>query len=269
MQWLKSNAVVLIIVATVGWAALVVASAAGFNPSGIKWNFQNTGQLSDSFGIVSTAMAGIAAYFAYRAYKSAVQEAQKAEQRAAEPSFLNLLERRFDVLDRVYCRYPTNRGSFIFDNEASGQAALDIIANNLYDFIGKCSDHDECVETYVNFLNERVTGIQAYHRFSYHIIAFAERQFSDRAPDEAMAKSDPSYGYVRLLRAQLSDSELQLMALNALYGEGNPKLKHYIERYALLHNMADIDAITLVPSGSFAPTAWGIDEADRGSNRPA
>lgn len=97
----------------------------------------------------------------------------------------------------------------------------------------------------------------------FHIIAFAERQFSELPPDQPMTKFDPAYGYVKLLRAQFSDQEMQLMALNAAFGAGFPKLKHFIERYALLNNAAQVDILELGLDLIFEKSAFGLWESDR------
>lgn len=90
-----------VVVAAVLWVIIVFLSGMGFNLLRIDWNFERTGQLGDSFGVLSSAMAAIAAYFAFSTYRSARDEGQQAEQRAFQTAYLNLLERRFDVLDRI------------------------------------------------------------------------------------------------------------------------------------------------------------------------
>ncbi|OYW35098.1 MAG: hypothetical protein B7Z42_15690, partial [Brevundimonas sp. 12-68-7] len=61
-----------------------------------------------------------------------------------------------------------------------------------------------------------------YFRFTYHIIKFARDNFG---PD--------AYEYVRLLRAQLSNAEITLIALNCAHGEGREKFLKWVETYSL------------------------------------
>jgi hypothetical protein len=148
-------------------------------------------------------------------------------------------------------------------NVERGQIAIDSAANDLWNLLLGTPDHDRRVEFYQDFVSESVGGLTNYHRFVYHIIAYTERQFSEIPKTSPMTKDDPSYSYIQLLRAQLSDSEMQLMAFNALYGAGNPKLKLYIERYALFNNMPEVDIIEFELPRVFNHAAFGLLPSDR------
>lgn len=257
------HGVIIIFNLAIIWSAFVVVSGAGVALTSIKWDFTNTGALGDSFGVLSSGMAGIAAYFAFRTYRAAADEARLIARRAAEPSYLNLLERRFDMMDHI-TRVLPSRGPLIGGtNGEKGQDALDWAANALWPTLSSTSDEEECIAIYKAFVKESVKGLTNYHRFVYHIISFAERQFAEIPSDMPMSKDDPSYSYIQLLRAQLSDSEMQLMAYNAAYGAGNPKLKRYIERYALFNNMSDDDITELALPSIFNVTAFGLLVEDR------
>lgn len=245
----------------------------GWNPTGTMWDFETTGQLGDSFGVLSATMAGIAAYFAFRTYRSARDDSAMLERRAAEPSYLNLLERRYDVLDRV--RYikvePTTNPDDdepFSRKEWRGHDAVDALAAH-FDFVVRMTKDD----VGLSFEEEMkdTFGLTNLYRFTYHIVSFADRQMSLIQSDDPMEKTDPAYQYVRLLRAQMSDSELLLVALNCAYSEGREKFKPLVERYALLHNM-NPNHISIFGLGDlFEPTAFGVLSADRGlaTDQPA
>lgn len=74
-----------------------------------------------------------------------------------------------------------------------------------------------------------------------------------------MKKADIAYEYVRLLRSQLSNDELLIVALNALTEDGEGA-KPFIERYALLHNMDEADIAPFQLKQSFAEEAFGLPE---------
>lgn len=106
------------------WVAIVVFSGTGWNPSGYRWDFTNTAQLGDSFGVLSALMASIAAYFAFATYNTTMDEAVLVQRRAAEPSFLNLLERRFDVMDRITAKGFQQRVNVVASVELRGRTQL-------------------------------------------------------------------------------------------------------------------------------------------------
>lgn len=241
------------------WTAIVMASGLDYNLTGANWDFERTGQLGDSFGVLSSLMAAIAAYFAFRTYQSARADIARLETRAAEPSYLNLLERRFDVLDRVRLSRIRFVGKGPEGFERNGQEALDYVANIL-------RKHDKTKGNLSSLYSRNISsvyGLSNLYRFTYHIVSYANRQFSKIPACEPMNKDDPAYQQVRLLRAQMSDSELVLVALNCAFGPGHEKFKPLVERFALLHNMNPSDRTLFGLDDLFEPTAFGITAQDR------
>lgn len=260
MDFIKRHGGVVILVAgMVCWAWIVWRSGQGWNPSGIAWDFENTAQLGDSFGVLSSIMAAIAAYFAFRTYQSARDDIARLEQRAAEPSYLNLLERRFDVLDRVRLSRMRITMQSTEGFERLGQNALDWIVMRLR----KPDKSQRPLSARYSKEISGVSGLSNLYRFTYHIISYADRQFGQTASSEPITKDDPAYQYIRLLRAQMSDSELVLVALNCAFGPGHEKFKPLIERYALLHNMNPSDRTLFGLDDKFEPEAFGITDQDR------
>lgn len=261
-RWLAKNGGIAVGLAIfVLWAAVVMASGWGYNPTGIRWDFTETGQLGDSFGVLSSVMAAIAAYYAFRTYRSAREDVERLEQQAAEPSFLNLLERRYDVLDRVRTsemRISSGRPENV---ERSGQKAIDRLANSLRRLVER--DGALIVSNKYIDIEDAAYGLPNLYRFTYHIITFAQRQFSLLSPSEKMTKDDPAYQYVRLLRAQMSNEELLLLALNCAFGRGKEKFKPLVERYALLHNMSPNDVAAFRLNDVFETEAFGLGPSDR------
>lgn len=207
-------------------------------------------------------MAAIAAYFAFRTYQSARDDIARLEQRASEPSYLNLLERRFDVLDRVrrtqYHR--TNLKDLPQRKDINGQQLIDKIVGDMRVVEEKNSG---IISSYYTEKVLGTSGLSNLFRFTYHIISYADRQFSQIPSLEPMVKSDPAYQYIRLLRAQMSDSELVLIALNCAFGPGHDKFKPLVERYALLHNMSRADIALFGLTDLFEREAFGLELKDR------
>jgi len=239
---------------------IVVASGAGFNPLGVEWSFERTGQLGDSFGIISAFMTATAALFAFRTYQRAVKDSERLERRASEPSYLNLIERRYDVLNRIrhitITRDPLAWPVEEKRDEVNGQAALDRMAALLQ--TRRQNRPEEALKTLFDGVIDHALGLSNHFRFTYHIVAYADRQFGE--PSLFGSKANPAYPYVRLLRAQVSDSELLLIALNCVVGEGHAKFKAMVEGYALLHNMSDEHIELFQLRDSFEAKAFGLDD---------
>lgn len=249
--------------AAFAWVAVVIASGGwDWNPSGIAWNFERTGQLGDSFGVLSSAMAAVAAYYAFRTFQSARADAEELRRRAAEPSYLNLLERRFDMLDRVRVTGIRIAGLAAKEIEWHGQAAVDRIAARLQREFVEAVGLTDLSNVFFRATNDAY-GLPNLYRFTYHIVAYAERQFSRLPANAQMTKEDPAYKYVRLLRAQLSDSEQLLIALNCAFGEGHEKFKPLVERFALLHNINFVIRESFGLDSLLEPAAFGLTPEDR------
>lgn len=239
-----------VIVFFLGWALFVNRSGSGHYLFGSGWDFTVTGQLGDSFGVVSAVMTSLAAIFTYQtmmvARKLATDEkteneARDAErqkrdaQRDADLTYFRLLEARAQLLNAI--ETGSNHG-----NKATGQLAEWIRDHNKYNSPKK-SDADLYASVYDEFRN----SLGHYFRFTYHIVVHVTENLKDQ-----------SYNKLRILRAQLSNSELVLLALNCAYGEGQKKFKPLVERYALLHNIDPADRIRFNLDNHFKPRAFGL-----------
>ncbi|HAL07788.1 MAG TPA: hypothetical protein DCP26_10630 [Brevundimonas sp.] len=238
--------------AYVAWGLVVWASAKGWNPTGTKWDFTNTGALGDSFGVLGSTMAGLAALFAMLTYREAAEENDRLRQRqdrmdqtAAEPSFLSLLERRFQIRDQVTIKLAHGEQAIEFAVRAAGEAV---------EFADPEVARRVCSEAIINYAN-----LPQYFRFNYHVLRYALEQFEKR-DDVVITKKSVSYRYARLLRSQLSDSEATLIALNCIYGEGRHKFKSLVERYALLHNVSEWSVDGHKLRDHFAESAFGLPD---------
>lgn len=261
MRGFKGKSGLFAVVAlALAWISTIILSGMDINLFKVEWDFQRTALLGDSFGVLSSGMAALAAYFAFATYQSAKDEASILARRAAEPSFLNLLERRFQMMENVMRAINPAIKNTAYEK---GQLAFDWAANMLWHRLFLEEEGSKRRDIYGEFVEESIKGLTNYHRYVYHIIAYAERQFSEIEEDQLMVKTDPSYRYVQLLRAQLSDSEMELMAFNALYGAGYPKLKRYIERYALFNNIPEVDIVEFRLPDLFEHTAFGLIDSDR------
>ena len=228
----------------------------------IKWerngtpDFTMTGQFGDSFGFIGALMAGTAAYFAYRTYQAQSEETRLLRQERAEaarvraePSFLSLLERRYATLDQVTYMETMRSADAIRDLASAIGGVYPQTNGSLV-----TAYHDRMRYT---------SGTENYFRFIYHIIRYAERQFEKPMPDveRNITRSSLSYHYVRLLRSQLSDAELFILALNVLTPPGDGAKKLY-ERYALFHNLSERRKVLVRAAGEWDERAFGLPPED-------
>lgn len=242
------------------WTAIVVLSGLGYNVRSEPWDFSVTGSLGDSFGVLSSGMAGIAAYFAYGTYRAAQEEGRVAERRAFEASFLNLAERRFDVLDRVRLTYTRFGGGEVSTANFFGQEVLDRLHSSMKDDVEK----GKTLAVAYSRATKRVHGLSSYLRFTYHLVALIDRNNFEQ---KATVTERDSHGYqlIRLLRAQMTDSELVLIALNCIVGSGYAKFRPLAEKYALLHNLTEEDKKLFRIDEFFRSTAFGLSKVDQSS----
>ncbi len=253
----------LAIVAILAWVVVVIGSAGwGWNWLNRPWSFTTTGALGDSFGVVSAFMASAAAYYAYKAYRDARDQNAVTAQQTKEASFLALLQHRLEVLAQV--RFTTREHSDGKSQtiEVRGQEALDKTDTTLRT-ASRAIDAVFFAET-----TGKVWGLPNLFRFTYHVVSYADRQFPVPA-GRALSKSDPAYQQVRFLRAQMSNSELLLVALNCLLGEGREKFKSLVERYALLHNLDPNLTRSMRLTELFERSAFGLEPDDRKAHFPA
>jgi hypothetical protein len=254
------------------WWAFVVLSGAGLSIGG-PWDFTATGQLGDSFGILSALMASMAAIFTYQTLVDTRRQASDAEREAerqrqetikaqalaiaereksdlrdgqrdkadarrdSERTYFGLLDLRFRVLSDLRVG-PANQ------QQIGTDAAAVLIASvhaSFYEAGSKMNYAKRYLHMYANNRND----LGHYFRFTYHIVKFANDNFGSDA-----------YKYVRLLRAQLSHAELVLIALNCAHGEGVDKFARWVERYSLLHNIDPSDRKTFELDQYFAPKAF-------------
>lgn len=246
------------------WLFIVLLSAAGWNLTGIEWDFERTGQLGDSFGFLSAMMATFAATFAYNALaheraesaRLRIRESTRDDAEKLEARRLRDREELRDLAERkregegTFFRLITLRNSIVADlttrgaNVVSGTDALERMYNSLSRVVHSDNPQDDYARIYSRYKND----LGHYFRFTYHLVKFVVDRFDG---------FDQQYEYVRLLRAQLSNAEQGLIALNCLFGGGQGQFKDWVEEFSLLHNLDDHDIDMLSLNDNFRSTAFG------------
>jgi len=210
--------------------ALTILSGLNWNPFHLNFDFEGVAQFGESFGPVGSIMAGVAAVAAYLAYDTQRQELAQAKldskeekkariRRDFEETFFKMLSQFSKITeDIVLMDYNTK-------DDVSGRIAIGkIIDQRICRTIreDKISDRDAYRMTYLQLQDK----IGHYFSICYIILKFINES-------EIENKST----YIRTLRANLSNSEILLIALNCAYGGGKEKLKPLVEKYSMLHNV--------------------------------
>ena len=255
---------IAVLIASIIWIMIVIISGAGINITGVEWNFARTGALGDSFGFFSAMMAGLAALFAYNTLVHERMEAHRLRERERERDKSERLEmerlrQRETARDKAvrkreaegtFFRLVTLRNTIISDFTTrrppivNGTDALERIYLVLSSELKKSENRGN---VYNNFYRLYKNDLGHYFRFTYHLIKFVTENFDD---------DHERYTYIRLLRAQISNGEQGLIALNCLYGQGRGQFKNWVEKFALLHNFDDQDRIDLNLDAEFSLSAF-------------
>jgi hypothetical protein len=247
----------LLTIAAAGFAVfviIVVAGGAGWNPTGVRWNFTNSGQFGDSFGFLSSFMAAAAAFAAWAAYRlqheeiahlraSDVASRELEEKRDFEQTFFNLLELFRDVVKEIDV---TNSRRGI---TCQGRDALAFILEEI-DRASKMevAHHPENADanSFMRYYNTHRDDLAHYFRLFYHIVKYVDESTVERKKI-----------YIRLIRATLSNAEMSLIALDCMYGGGRGKLKPLVEKYQILHNISQASITRWGMLGPIGADAFG------------
>jgi hypothetical protein len=238
---------VLICAFTAGWVVVIISSAAGLNVFGLSLDFSKAGVFGDSFGGISAFMAACAAYFTYSALRlerraglrqrvSDRKRSRADQERDAEQTLFRLMELRNTLVEEVCV---STRLRIL-----NGRDALGYMADTISAKVARSPKKGN--EIYGRLYDKWNDELGHYFRLTYHIVRFADENFENWK----------SYTYIRLLRAQLSNSEQVLIALSCAYGEGREKFKGWVEHYALLHNIHRNDRERLLLDLLFEPSAF-------------
>jgi hypothetical protein len=119
------TAIGLIISVFLVWALVVGLSGKGLNLFKVGWDFERTGQLGDSFGVVGALMASLAAYFTFQALVDEKAETAKLRNREmirdqsdkrnqAEITLFRMFDMRIIILEGIH----TKSGHDVFTGRA-------------------------------------------------------------------------------------------------------------------------------------------------------
>lgn len=212
-----------------GWTAwlllaLFLALIAPAEGTGSRWPLTRAelGQFGDSFGVLSSLMASLAAVFTWSALqderKRNDEASRRDHERAIEATFFRMLETRRQLVSEV--TFKSQTGHLHTGADAFDAMRREIITRYLT--IGAQASYDSVI-------NRAGGSIQHYFRLSYHTV---------RRVHHNLEKED-AYEYIRIFRAETSAGEQFVIAMNAVFGKGRPNMLQLINEQHILHNLPD------------------------------
>jgi hypothetical protein len=237
-----------IVLASVAWVSVIVASGAGWNLFAIDWNFTNPGAFGDSFGPLSASMAAVAAIAALLAWRSQVDETERARANEASAKEETVATRDEATLFQMISLLRQTVSAIDIHLQSGkikkGHDAIAHILGRIAPGSGDATSTSYQIE-YARYRND----LGHYFRLAYNIFDFINRSHL----------KDKRF-YAKLVRALFSDAELALVALNCEYGEGKRKFKPLVEEFCLLNNLSEEMIMSFALRDSFAPGAFKHSE---------
>lgn len=152
-----------------------------------------------------------------------------------ESIFFNLLSLHNKIVNEINCEFDCSYNKKTID--AKGREFFEALAPSIaFDFNKskeKTKAHLEKI--YRNYFAIHTSELSHYFRNLYHIVNFV-----DKNPYFSIIKNNSSFlqqnDYIKILRAQLTNTEIACLAVNGLSLKGSD-FKPLIEKYSLLKNM--------------------------------
>jgi hypothetical protein len=222
----------------VAWLFGVLLAGYGVNLFGsLRFDFDTAARFGDSFGSLSGLMASLAAAGAWYAVHLQKREADASGrererdeklrlQAAFEQNFFQLLNQLAAVTRDTEVRTRQSRAGESRSIEHVGKEAFEKILDSIRNSF-RYSSPPYFELSYEIAYRDNENDLGHYFRVLYHLCSYVstvvhvDRQF-----------------YMKLVFAQLSNSELLLVGYNCSLGRGRSKFKKIIEEYKCLTNIA-------------------------------
>jgi hypothetical protein len=223
------------------WLIIILIQGSGIKIIGSGlYNFEQAAKFGDAFGSLSGLMASLAAAGAWYAVHlqkvdsesreaGAAREIQLANKRNFEANFFQLLRHLSDIVNNTDIRPHNSLGEIERKAPDVGKDAfrkiLQILRNKM-DWKNLDDDDDEISLRYYSFYVRFQDDLGHYFRILYHLCNYVD-SYED---------VDREF-YMKLTFAQLSNSELILLAYNCAYGRGKSKFRDLVIKYNGLTNI--------------------------------
>ena len=163
-----------------------------------------------------------------------------------ENTFFNMLEMHGEIVATICSVQDGKTGRLAFGSLVT--RLFNYSRDKIYNNESQKDAHGVSIKSYENWYSSRESEIGHYFRTLYNLI----RYIDENGRDQKMT-------YSRLVRAQLSYHELQLLLYNGLSKYGKEKFKPLIEKYSLLKHLNNTEATKNIKIwfNEYDPTAFG------------
>lgn len=202
--------------------------------------FGTSGAFGDSFGVVASLMTTVAAVAVYLTY---YMDKEDRAAREFESNFFTLLKNFESITSQIRIELLAPDENIDYESKYErlqrvtttkvvrshqGRMGIAVVLLILRDRLGPNSYSDTKVvaKAYDATFDHFVSYLGHYFRTLYHIYRLIEEK----------CQGDKDY-YARIIRAQLSNPELCLLAYNCIVGEGRHKFKTFASKYSIFHNL--------------------------------
>lgn len=200
---------------------------------------EQRGQFGDSFGALNALFTGLAFVGVALTFYLQVVDRREREAQRTEEDFEARFFRLNDSLREVVAGMETTH--YIDGEPRTESRGKDVFARYVQSVTTARLDQSlgdmdkprlqRAIQQYLSVFDTRMDDLAPYFRMLYRLIRFIDR---------ANISSEKKVEFAEIVRAELSPSELRLLALNCLTGHGK-KFKDLVVRYHLLKHLPEDD----------------------------
>lgn len=198
-------------------------------------NTEAVGQYGDFIGgVVGTVLSILLLYFTFSLQREdSDNNAQIYQNQILNEEFFHLLDLYRDTLKRFVYKSEDDDGGEYYD----GKDALTRILEKMYnDYNANCRNaakRREALNMYISFYSDQYDVASIYFRTLFRIC---------QVIDDSKCEEKTKVGYAKILRAQLTHTELALMRYNAMTSIG-ANFRAYINKYNLMKHIQPLDLL--------------------------
>jgi hypothetical protein len=201
---------------------------------------EDWGTLGDYFGglmnpVISFATL-IVAYAVWKQQKVELSETKDALEDQAKTAEANRREQRFFDLLRVYQQTLDNTSQAYADSRQgsprNGKEALDLWMEITSMAQVVSAEKTPLTTTQISSIKQRWSSPETSNKFSHYF-----RVINRILLDAENLLQEDQYKFIRLFRAQLSQTELRLIGLNLWLNDEGKKMRSVVEKYGLLKHL--------------------------------
>jgi hypothetical protein len=221
------------------WTLLILLHAAEVRWFGEELSLERAGQFGDAFGSLNALVAATAAAGALLTLReqrrAGLAHDNFVRKQSFENTFFQMINSLQDKTARIMHLEQFTYGGVenIQRVSYSGSAAFKFFLDSyVRPNLNPRPDAAGMKSIYEHLYDEEETNLGHYFRMVYHVLFYINSAKSYLSAEER-------YRYVRIVRSQLSHSELLIILMNCRYGKGREKFLHLATHYDLFQNLRE------------------------------